>query len=144
MRYSFSLTPKIAAGEAKLTEHGGQETRCDFLAEVFDDRLPGTVVERDMAPLAAFGFHPNGQGPRCTQLAHPLNEFPTFDPVTIGQECPNSNHRLVQRLGRQGLYPPRLPLSKIVPDRTLKLDLHAWQFQRPTRPFSIFRTTFSL
>ena len=95
------------AGEAKLTDHGRQETRRDFLAEVFDDRLPGTVVERDRAPLAAFGFHPNGHSPRCAQLTHPLNEFPAFDPATIGQECPNSNHRLVLRPGRQGLYLPR-------------------------------------
>ncbi len=87
-------SPKIAAGEAKLTDHGGQETRRDFLAEVFDDRLPWAVVERDMAPLAAFGFHPHGHGTRCAQLAHPLNEFPAFYPAMIGQKCPNSNRRV--------------------------------------------------
>ena len=51
-----------------------------------------------MAPLAAFGFHTNGRGPRCAQLVHPLHEFPTFDPVTVGQKCPHSNRRLVRRL----------------------------------------------
>ena len=82
MRCSFSLSPEIAAGEAKLTDHGGQEPWRDFLAEVFDDGLACAVVERDMAPLAAFGFHPHGHGMGCAQLAHPLNEFPAFDPAT--------------------------------------------------------------
>ena len=84
-------SPEIAAGEAKLTDHGGQEPWRDFLAEVFDDGLACAVVERDVTPLAAFGFHTNGNSTRSAQLAHPLNEFPTFDPATIGQKCPNNN-----------------------------------------------------
>ena len=110
----MSTLPKIAAGEAKLTDHSGQETGGDFLAEVFDDGLACAVVERDVAPFTAFGFHPNGHGTRYAQLAHPLNEFPPFDPATIGQECPNSNGDLVIRPAeRVQRYPPDNPNSAL-------------------------------
>jgi len=95
MQRSFSPSPKIATGEAKLADHGGQKTRRNFLTEVFDDGFARAVVKCNVTSLAAFGFNTNRHGTRRAQLAHPLNEFPAFDIATVGQECPNINSDLI-------------------------------------------------